>query len=101
MSDYQKSHKDQACVFCGSQDETIVGHHVRIKGLCGTGMKPHDVFAMPVCHIDHEHCHSGFHNMKRQKEKLLKYWMERLIQKHGEKRAWELVGLDIYLSAAG
>jgi len=89
---YQASHHDQPCVFCGIQNETVVGHHVRIKGTCGTGIKPSDFQVIAVCSADHAHCHSGLHSIERQTEKMLQYWLERLTQEYGQAEAIEIMG---------
>ena len=59
ISDYQKSHRDQPCLFSdlGQCFGSVTGHHVRIPG---TGLrKPHDVFGVPACDGHHKRCHQA------------------------------------------
>jgi len=93
---YQRSHNEFPCIFCGSNDETVVGHHVRIAGTCGAGLKPSDIQVIPVCSNDHERCHSGAYGIERQTEKLLQYWLHRLTEKHGMAKALEKMGAAVW-----
>jgi len=93
---YQNSHNHYPCVFCGIENGTVVGHHVRIKGTCGTGLKPSDIQVIPVCYVDHAHCHDGLHTIERQTEKLLQYWLLRMTEKYGRAKAIERIGVAIW-----
>jgi len=53
--------RQQPCCHCGIPPENVP-HHVRLKGTCGTGMKPSDlqtVSLCPACHYD-VHSFGGF-----------------------------------------
>lgn len=97
-SDYQVSHREQACSFShmGNCLNDVVGHHIRVSGLCGTGMKPADYLAIPVCHNHHQDCHSLKITQREQEATLMQYWMERLIQEHGRAKAFEMMGTAFF-----
>lgn len=42
------------CLLCGTKDETIVAHHIRVGTYCGTALKPDDNLTFPICYICHE-----------------------------------------------
>lgn len=74
----------------------VVQHHVRIKGLCGTGMKPPDWSTIPVCNAHHTgsySCHHGDISQKEQEDALVLYWIEVLTQQHGRAKAFEMMGI--------
>ena len=92
--EYQRSHHDYPCAFCGVRCESVVGHHLRIH--IGAGMKAHDAGAVPACFECHQDCHNGKISKRRQKEAWLKYTAERLVEKHGEAEAFRLHCLAIW-----
>ena len=47
--------RKQSCIIC-QQSETDA-HHVRIKNNAGTGIKPSDFYAVPLCRLHHLESH--------------------------------------------
>ena len=45
------------CCLSGSEDR-VVPHHVRMKGFCGVGQKPHDLFCVPMTYMEHTRIHA-------------------------------------------
>ncbi len=59
MSNLRKEARGRECQvrlpgICNGNNETVVLGHVRIPGLCGIGIKPHDVFGAWVCSACHD-----------------------------------------------
>jgi len=62
MSKYLKWLRDKPCAACGKEpwgDHLSVPAHQRFNGNAGTGIKPDDTFALPLCHECHMKQHSG------------------------------------------
>jgi len=89
---YQRSHHEFPCIFCGSDDETVVGHHIAVKGLGGMGTKVSDALVIPVCHEHHAKCHGGYYSQERQTERLLAYWHDRFVAKYGFAQGLDKMG---------
>ena len=89
---YQRSHHEFPCIFCGSDDETVVGHHIAVKGLGGMGTKVSDALVIPVCHDCHAACHAGHLSHDLQLKKLLEYWHERFVAKYGAAQGLDKMG---------
>jgi hypothetical protein len=59
--DLRKMARGQECYLrlpghCSGNTETVVLAHIRRGNIAGTGQKPCDLAAMPMCHV----CHSCF-----------------------------------------
>ncbi|MFT4465035.1 MAG: DUF1364 domain-containing protein [Sodalis sp. (in: enterobacteria)] len=59
MANLRKEARGRECMvrlpgICGGDIETVVLAHYRMAGLCGTGMKPHDLFGAWTC----SRCHN-------------------------------------------
>jgi hypothetical protein len=52
---YREYVAKQPCIICSYPSEC---HHVRIDGNAGIGMKPSDVYGLPLCRLHHVECHS-------------------------------------------
>ncbi len=90
---YQRSHHEQLCVFSPSGCfGDVVGHHVKVAGLSGMGVKAPDYCVIPVCHKHHELCESNVIPKRHQVRELLNYWLERLTQEHGQAKAVDMMG---------
>ena len=77
------------CVVSGSKS-CVVSAHIRIGTYCGTGLKPSDKYALPLCHYQHhlQHQHGersfwlpygGYENAIKLAEFLYKHTGEREI----------------------
>lgn len=54
--------KDKPCCVCGKEpyaDHKSIPHHCRVNGSGGTGIKPSDTYALPLCHKCHDSLHRG------------------------------------------
>lgn len=59
MADLRKAARGRECQVripgvCNRNDETSVLAHIRIAGLCGTGIKPPDLIATIACSACHD-----------------------------------------------
>lgn len=59
MTDLRKAARGRECQVripgvCNGNDETSVLAHVRLAGLCGTGIKPPDLIATIACSACHD-----------------------------------------------
>ena len=50
------------CVVPGCMAEPIEVSHIRTASNAGTGLKPHDAFAVSMCHEHHVEYHRGGHD---------------------------------------
>lgn len=89
---YQASHRSFPCVFCKSNDDTVVGHHINIKGLGGVGVKVSDALVVAVCYKCHSDCHNVKITQETQMRALMIYWRERFIEKYGVAKAMDKMG---------
>jgi len=48
---------EQPCIITGSYNVSKP-HHIRLAGYCGTGMKPPDIFKMPITYKIHIEFHT-------------------------------------------
>jgi hypothetical protein len=49
--------KDEPCFYSGSM-ETAQPHHIRVAGACGIGLKPPDIYCIPINYIVHNNLHT-------------------------------------------
>ncbi|CRL44480.1 hypothetical protein SGGMMB4_01609 [Sodalis glossinidius str. 'morsitans'] len=59
MANLRKEAQGRECMvrlpgICGGDTETVVLAHYRMAGLCGTGMKPQDLFGAWACSRCHD-----------------------------------------------
>ena len=97
-SEYQESHRTQQCSFIGMGGcfGDVTGHHLRIAGVTGTGIKAPDHMAIPCCMTHHSACHAGHISQQEQEDALALYWIERLTQEHGRAKALEMMGVAFW-----
>ncbi len=59
MSKIRKSAQGKDCLLrlpnvCNGNSDTVVACHIRIKGLCGVGIKPSDLLTVRACSSCHD-----------------------------------------------
>lgn len=59
MANLRKEARDRECQIripgvCNGNSETVVLAHYRMSGICGTGIKPNDVFGAWACSACHD-----------------------------------------------
>ncbi len=65
--------RELPCVVCGRMP--VEAHHVRGYGNAGMGVKPDDVWCIPLCHQHHrEYHHMGIYSFQKRYE--LNLWKE-------------------------
>jgi len=94
-NEYLKITETDRCVFCGIMDETLVKHHIRVKG-CGIAKKMSDAVVIPVCVYHHRCCDARTISTQNQLNRWMKYMLERLTQEIGQTNAVDKIG-EAYL----
>jgi len=97
--EYLKPKDGQLCAYhyLGGCMGDVVFHHIRVKGLCGVGLKMEDEFTIPVCWLHHRACDARTIPTHDQLKEMLWFWFGTIAERDGLAPALQAFG-DAYVA---